>query len=119
MSEIRIFSINIPSIFFSPITIEFFYFHRRPFNPSILDVKYHAFTNRNRAVPQSLNIDDPETILKVGIHTENHIYFIAHGFLESGDRLWVRELTSALLDYEKNATVVVVDWKGGMAHLMD
>lgn len=76
-------------------------------------MKYQAFTNRNRGVPQFIDINDPETILRVGINPDNHIYFIAHGFLESGDRLWVRELTSALLDYEKNASVFVVDWKGG------
>lgn len=34
-------------------------------------------------------------------------------FIPLGDRPWVRRLMNALLDYDKNATVVVVDWRGG------
>lgn len=102
----------------SRFEIDFFYFHSlRPFNPSILNVKYPAFTNTHRNTPRFIDINDPETILRVGINPDHHIYFIAHGFLESGDRPWVRDLTNALLDYEKNATVVVVDWKGGEWHI--
>lgn len=84
-----------------------------PFSPSIIDVKFPAFTNTNRNFPKFIDINDPETIRKVGMNPKGHIYVISHGFLESGDRLWVKELMNALLDYEKIATVVVVDWKGG------
>lgn len=84
-----------------------------PFSPSIIDVKYPAFTNENRNTPTFIDINDPETIRKVKIKTNGHIYFVAHGFLESGDRPWVRKLVNALLDYESAATVVVIDWKGG------
>lgn len=85
----------------------------RPFSPSIIDVKYPAFTNEKRNTPTFIDINDPETIRKVKIKTNGHIYFIAHGFLESGDRPWVKKLVNALLDLESAATVVVVDWKGG------
>jgi pancreatic triacylglycerol lipase len=60
-----------------------------------------------------IDINDPETILRVGINPKGHIYVIAHGFLESGDRPWVKNLMNALLDFENDATVVVVDWRGG------
>ena len=38
---------------------------------------------------------------------------ITHGFLESGDRPWIRNLMNELLDYDNSGTVIVVDWKGG------
>lgn len=76
-------------------------------------MKFPAFTNRNRNVPKFIDINDPETILRVGMNPKAHIYFITHGFLESGDRPWIRTLMNALLDYEKEATIVVIDWKGG------
>lgn len=60
-----------------------------------------------------IDINDPETIYRVGINPNGHIYVIAHGFLESGDRPWIKTLMNALLDYENDATVVVVDWRGG------
>lgn len=84
-----------------------------PFSPSIIDIKFPTFTNNNRNTARFIDINDPETILKVGINPSGSIYVISHGFLESGDRPWIRKLMEALLDYEKNATVVVVDWKGG------
>lgn len=76
-------------------------------------MKYPTFTNENRNHPTFIDINDPETILRAGINPRGHIYFIAHGFLESGDRPWVKKLMNALLDNEKTASVVVVDWKGG------
>lgn len=84
-----------------------------PFSPAIIDVKFPAFTSNNRIYPKFIDINDPETIRKVGMNPKGHIYMISHGFLESGDRPWVKKLMNALLDYEKAATVVVVDWKGG------
>lgn len=86
---------------------------KSPFSPSILDIKYPTFTDKNRDFPIFIDINDPETIRRVGINPKGHIYIIAHGFLESGDRPWVNKLMNALLDNEKSATVVVVDWKGG------
>lgn len=47
------------------------------------------------------------------MNPKGHIYVISHGFLESGDRPWLKKLMNALLDYEKTATVIIVDWKGG------
>lgn len=87
-------------------------FSGSPFSPAIIDVKFPTFTNKNRKIPKFIDINDPETILKVGINPKGFIYVIAHGFLESGDRPWVSKLTFALLDYDKDATVIVVDWKG-------
>jgi pancreatic triacylglycerol lipase len=75
-----------------------------PFSPSIINVKFPTFTSKNRNVPKFIDINDPETILEAGINAEASIFVIAHGFLESGDRPWVKNLMNALLDYEKEAT---------------
>lgn len=84
-----------------------------PFSPGIIDVKFPTFTNKNRDVPRYIDINDPETILKVGMNPKGSIYVISHGFLESGDRPWLNKLMNALLDYDESATVVIVDWRGG------
>lgn len=41
--------------------------------------------------------------------------FLAHGYLDSGDRRWVVELMNALLDKDDTgkASVIAVDWSGG------
>lgn len=76
-------------------------------------MKFPAFTNKNRNSARFIDINDPDTVLKVGINPKASIYVVSHGFLESGDRPWVHKLMNALLDYDPDATVVVVDWRGG------
>lgn len=86
-----------------------------PFSPQRLDVRFPVFTNKHREVPKFIDINDPDSVQKIGIHPKGHIYFIAHGFLEAGDRPWIRNMTNALLDIDKHgqSTVVVVDWRAG------
>lgn len=80
-------------------------------------------------------MNDPKQTKNVGINPYGNIYFIAHGYIDSGDRPWVNsilfkcvhvlmmksfpqieDMTNALLDEDPTgtATVIVVDWGGGM-----
>lgn len=84
-----------------------------PYSPSMIDVKFKVYTNDNRNLPKFIEINSPEIIANIGINSHAHIYVIFHGFLESGNRPWISTLTQYLLDYEKDATVLVVDWSKG------
>jgi pancreatic triacylglycerol lipase len=84
-----------------------------PFSPSIINVKFPTFTNKHRKSPVYIDINDPETVLRAGFNKNGQIYVVSHGFLESGDRPWVGKLMNALLDYDAESTVIVVDWRGG------
>lgn len=81
-----------------------------------MNIKFPTYTNSSRKRPHMIDINDPETIYRVGMNKKGHIYVIAHGFLESGDRDWIKMLMDALLDYDNDATVVVVDWRGGLSY---
>lgn len=41
------------------------------------------------------------------------IKVIIHGFGSSGRRLWVMQMTEAILEQDPNANVIVVDWSRG------
>lgn len=84
-----------------------------PFSPSILDVKFQAFTKNHRKIPRLLDLNDPYTIVEAGVSPQHPIFLVTHGFLESGDALWIRKLKDELLVYDKHASVIVIDWKGG------
>ena len=62
-----------------------------------------------------IDINDPDSVHDVGINPRGNIYIIAHGYLESGDRPWIQTITNALIDTDKErqASVVVVDWRMG------
>lgn len=76
-------------------------------------MKFPTFTSKHRKAPVFIDINDPETVRRVGFNRHGQIYVISHGFLESGTRPWVNKMMNALLDYDETSTVIVVDWKGG------
>lgn len=84
-----------------------------PFGPSILDVKFSAYTKKHRKVPKLLDINDPYTIVDAGVTPSYPIYFVTHGFLESSGAHWIKKMREELLINNKHSTVIVIDWKGG------
>lgn len=84
-----------------------------PFSPNYMDIKFPAYNRKNSKVPRFIDINDPDTIFKVGFHSHGHVYFVTHGFLESGNAPWIAVMRDALLEHDPHATVVVIDWKGG------
>jgi hypothetical protein len=100
---------------FTSITFLLDYFSSffSPFSPSILDVKFSAFTKKYRKVPKILDINDPYTIVDAGISPTHPIYFVTHGFLEFGGAPWIRKMREELLINNKHSSVIVIDWKGG------
>ncbi|KAI5631393.1 lipase domain-containing protein [Phthorimaea operculella] len=86
-----------------------------PQEPDEMGVQYVVFTRRNLHNPVLLTAEDSEMIRNSNIDPRGPFYFIAHGFLEGGHKLWIEKLTNALLSVEGNdaATVFIVDWRGG------
>uniref|UniRef100_A0A182JHM8 Uncharacterized protein n=1 Tax=Anopheles atroparvus TaxID=41427 RepID=A0A182JHM8_ANOAO len=84
-----------------------------PEEPSKIDVRFAAFHGGNRTYPKFLNIDDPDTAHTSGINPDGTIYFVTHGFLESGKSKWIQRMLNRLLDRDPGSTVIVIDWGKG------
>lgn len=66
-------------------------------------------------IPKFIDLDDPDSVHDVGINPRGNIYFIAHGYLESGERPWIQNITKYLIESDTTGqdTVVIVDWRLG------
>ncbi|XP_058445504.1 pancreatic lipase-related protein 2-like [Malaya genurostris] len=86
-----------------------------PEKPSKINVRFPVFNKQTRSIPKFINLDDPDYLHQVGINPAGKIYFIAHGFLQSGKVKWIEQMVNRLLDQDQQgtATCVVVDWGGG------
>ncbi|KFB39372.1 AGAP000210-PA-like protein [Anopheles sinensis] len=84
-----------------------------PEEPSKIDVRFAVFNGGNRTYPKFLNIDDPDTAHTSGINPDGTIYFVTHGFLESGKTKWIQRMLNLLLDKDPRSTVIVIDWGKG------
>lgn len=62
-----------------------------------------------------MNLNQPSETKFAGINPQGTIYFIAHGYIDTGDRPWVRRMMNALLDIDDSgkSSVIVVDWGEG------
>lgn len=60
-----------------------------PESPLKINPRYPVFTKDTRIIPRFLDLNEPRNTRSVGINRNGNIYFVAHGYLESGDRPWV------------------------------
>ncbi|KAG6446400.1 pancreatic lipase-related protein 2 [Manduca sexta] len=86
-----------------------------PVSPESMAVRYATFTRRNRKIPVMLHADSTDKVRNANLDPRGPFYFLTHGFLEGGHKLWIQNMAEALLNIEGNeaATVVIVDWRGG------
>ncbi|XP_053678359.1 pancreatic triacylglycerol lipase [Anopheles nili] len=84
-----------------------------PQTPSQVDVRYPVFVKSNTSHPQFLDINSPRSVRKLGINPRGRIYFVTHGYIESGDRPWIQQMVNALIDNDPDhtASCVVIDWR--------
>uniref|UniRef100_A0A182UI44 Lipase domain-containing protein n=1 Tax=Anopheles melas TaxID=34690 RepID=A0A182UI44_9DIPT len=84
-----------------------------PQSPATVDVRYPVFTKPNTDHPKFIDINDPASVRHLGINPKGRIYFITHGYIESGDRPWIRQMVNALIenDPDRTASCVVIDWR--------
>lgn len=86
-----------------------------PEPPHKLNIKFHVYTQHNRWLPKYLDLNRPEEVRFSGINPKGMIYVIAHGYIDNGDKRWIKNMMNALLDNDKTkkASVIVVDWGEG------
>lgn len=61
-----------------------------PFPPEVVDPQYCLYTRRNPHNCEPLLIEDPSSIYRSSYIPRGQVYFIAHGFVESGNRPWIK-----------------------------
>ncbi|XP_058836173.1 pancreatic lipase-related protein 2-like [Topomyia yanbarensis] len=86
-----------------------------PEKPSKINVRFPVFNKHTRTIPKFINLDDPDYLHEVGINPKGRIYFIVHGFLQSGKAKWIEQMINRLLDQDQEGTAscIVIDWGGG------
>lgn len=60
-----------------------------PESPLKINPRYPVFHKNARVIPHFLDLNEPYDTQNAGINPQGNIFFIAHGYLESGDRPWV------------------------------
>lgn len=84
-----------------------------PESPTKMNVKFALFNKHNPDYPRFVDLNDPENVKNFRISKWAPLFFVTHGYLESGDRPWLGQFVRALLKREKDSSVIVVDWRGG------
>ncbi|XP_053697813.1 pancreatic triacylglycerol lipase-like [Sabethes cyaneus] len=86
-----------------------------PRTPAQIDVRFPVFNKPVREHPRFIDINDPDAVRQLGINPKGWIYFVTHGYIESGDRPWIQSFVNTFLenDPDGTATVVVIDWRKG------
>lgn len=86
-----------------------------PESPLTINPRFPVFTKHNRYLPKFIDINRPLEVKSVGINPKGTIYFIVHGYIDTGDKPWIQDMMNALLDHDRygKSSVVVVDWGRG------
>lgn len=85
-----------------------------PEPPEKIDTTFCLYTRYNPDTCQILNYTDKNSIYRSFLIPFHKTYFIAHGFLETGERPWMKNMTQSLLRKE-DVNVIIIDWgKGSM-----
>ncbi|KAI9556632.1 hypothetical protein GHT06_016422 [Daphnia sinensis] len=89
----------------------------RPINnfpeaPEIIQPAFCLYTRHNRSRCQNLVTGDVNSIQRSGLDSSRRLLFIVHGYLEHGNKKWIKRMVEEALIYD-NINVVVVDWVSG------
>ncbi|XP_026813180.1 pancreatic triacylglycerol lipase-like [Rhopalosiphum maidis] len=83
-----------------------------PERPEKIAPRYCLYTRNNRNVCQYLNHKDRNSVIMSNVIPTLPTYFITHGFLEGGDRPWLKEIARQILR-RYDANVIIIDWEQG------
>lgn len=86
-----------------------------PQSPDTIRPKFPVFHKNARERPFMLDLNEPQDTRRAGIDPLGTVYVLAHGYLDAGDKPWLRDLVHSLIDADaaQRATVIIVDWGGG------
>lgn len=83
-----------------------------PEPPEKVNPKYCLYTRRNEDTCELLDISNTDTLFRSSIMPRHRVYFISHGFIENGNKEWIKNMKKELLKLS-DCSVIVVDWSGG------
>lgn len=83
-----------------------------PQPPETVNPKYCLYTRHNQDRCQYLDINNTDSLFRSFMAPHHRVFFISHGFIENGDKQWIKAMKRALLNHI-DGSVVVVDWSGG------
>ncbi|PNF41741.1 Pancreatic lipase-related protein 2 [Cryptotermes secundus] len=83
-----------------------------PDPPKKVNPTYCLYTRQNEDICQILNIMDNSSLEQSYLMSHHRLYFISHGFMEHGNKDWIKKMTRELLNLV-DCSVIVVDWSGG------
>ncbi|GLV44467.1 uncharacterized protein CBL_10271 [Carabus blaptoides fortunei] len=83
-----------------------------PEYPEKISPGFWLYKTLDQEIPFIFDLDDIDTVQKSEMNVHQPIYVITHGYLEAGNRLWIRTLRRELLKREA-CSVIVIDWGGG------
>ena len=78
-----------------------------------LSVSFAVFNQKFEKVPKYLDIDEPDEVSKFGINPRGKIYFVTHGYIETGRHDWIIKMKDTFLANDRKATCIVIDWSKG------
>ncbi|XP_050534680.1 pancreatic triacylglycerol lipase-like isoform X1 [Daktulosphaira vitifoliae] len=83
-----------------------------PEHPEKVNPQYCLHTRTNKDECQWLYHKDPNSIYESNLIPSMPTYFVTHGFLEGGQRSWLKEISNQILS-RNEANVILIDWEGG------
>ncbi|XP_014274569.1 pancreatic lipase-related protein 2 [Halyomorpha halys] len=84
----------------------------QPEPPEKVDPVFCLYTRQNPTDCQRLRYNDSSTYYHSSLVPTHRLYTIAHGFLENGDKKWIKVMTQRLLNIS-DVNVIVIGWQGG------
>lgn len=88
-----------------------------PSEPEKVDTKFLLYSRSNRKSPVRLDYRPNSPLGRLTqFQQRKPLKILVHGFFESGDTQWIKDIKDALLD-EEDCNVIIVDWSGGAKQL--
>lgn len=78
--------------------------------PSDVNVQFHLDTPLERGL--NINYGDFDALDASTFNPQNPVYFIIHGYFDTGDEGWLQRISELILEQE-DANILRVDWHGG------
>jgi len=82
-----------------------------PLDREVVNTQF-LLSTRDQFVATRLNLEDSQMVQEAGFKGDRPTKIIVHGFLDTGQEVWVKDMTNALLNAE-DCNVIAIDWGGG------
>ncbi|XP_075698848.1 pancreatic lipase-related protein 2-like [Rhinoderma darwinii] len=85
---------------------------RLPSAPENIDARFLLYTRENLNTFQEVSAVNHKTISNSNFQTHRKSHFIIHGFIDSGENMWLVDMCQAMLQVE-DVNCFCIDWSGG------